>query len=676
VAQDLPEKQPLLTGRLGDWLATVLALALLSPLLADLFAHRFSELAARQAHGLYLGLSGGSKFLLFIILGADGEPRLWLTGGAAVLFAGGLTLWARKLDPAPGTRPSASQRIAVLPWLLLVGLPALAIMLVSVLLAAALEPVLFATLWCASIAGAALGRRRRRPSLAWERSLTGLPAAAWNTDHILRFALLLTPLLALGGAALLARTGDPTGALLRSLEHRVGGDPGILALFTSLALLVALLLAGPTRRALSLMVWEPWVGALIGALLVMATAATSGATDSLAAALALGACIGLAGSALGGAGAAAMPLLSLHPLRAAGRLALPLLAAIGSASFAISTGLLGCDAVRADPNIEVLLGHGGATALAPSESVHPALFVAFPKEGLVTRLSFKGGTDRGVDINKLPTEILDPSLVEIRLRPKLLSRAGDDEVLLLASPDSASDSPGSVAHNGVAVAIDSLTSLPIDTAVTMDACEPGSWAWHPFHSLAVVGCSDRGEIALYEPTLHRFISQQTIPSVPDASSLLVDAVDGSLLLLPRHEGAFLVRYDLAASRTISWRFVGGGNRDLAQDIDGAVYLPRFFSRQVLVLEGEEFAPTRSLAAGLGLAFARPVVGTDTLLAASLLNGRLYALDMTGNSEARQLRVGGLLRDLRVSLDGSRAFAAGMCGVLAIDLDGWLDGSGL
>jgi hypothetical protein len=181
---------------------------------------------------------------------------------------------------------------------------------------------------------------------------------------------------------------------------------------------------------------------------------------------------------------------------------------------------------------------------------------------------------------------------------------------------------------------------------------------------------------MYEPTLHRFIAQQVIPSVPDASSLLVDPIDGSLLLLPRTGSPFLVRYDLTSSSTLAWRFVGAGNRDLAQDIDGDLYLPRFLSRHVLVLEGEELLPARSLAAGPGLVLARPVLSTDTVLAASVLNGQLYALDMAGEKEPKKLRLGGLVRDLRISADGSRAFAAGMCGVLAVDLPGWLDGDGL
>jgi hypothetical protein len=355
-----------------------------------------------------------------------------------------------------------------------------------------------------------------------------------------------------------------------------------------------------------------------------------------------------------------------------------MIAVLSSSIVVLGNGLLDCGSVRSDPHIEVVMSHPGAKALEPNEGVHPSLFVSFPDKGLVTRTSFKGGTDRGVDLSKLPGDILDSSLDGITLRSQFLATVGPDEVLVLATGSSdklpQAEDNASAFSNGVLIAIDSLTALPIDTAVTTDDCAPSALAWHPFHSLAVVGCSDRGEIAMYEPTLHRFIAQQSIPSVPEVGSLLIDPADGTLLLLPRKNGAFLVRYDLTSSKTLSWRFVGGGNHDISQDIDGALYLPRFLSRHVLVLEGEGLDTKKTLSGPLGMHMARPVLGTDTLLTASSLTGRIYALDMLGEQPAQSLRLGGFLQDLQVSPDGSRAFSAGMCGVLSIDLKAWLDGA--
>ncbi len=655
-------------------LSSLLALALLAPLLADLFGNYFNDLGARTTHGIFVAASAIVSLMSILLYDVNGNIATTQVLVVPVLIAAALTLFARELDPQPGSPPTTRQRIAAFPWMTLVGLPALLLTLSAVIFGAALEPRLAGLLWITAVSGCLLGRRRRRAALAHERSLSGLPVAAWNTDHLLRFFILLAPLLScFAGVALLANPDGSTQGLT-ALEQVLGGNPEMIGFYSALTLLSMVLLAGPTRRALSLMVWEPPLAALLGTGLMLLGAPTAYA--DMAATPALGAAVALSGCALGGAGAATLPLLAPHPLRAASQLVLPLLACLASSPLVLATGLLNCDAVRADPRVEVVLDHRGATALEPNEGVHPSLFVAFPKEGLVTRISFKGGAHRGVDLANLPTAILDPSLDGISPRSQLLGTTGTDEVLVLATGTQPSPDPESKdtsLDNGILIAIDSLTSLPLNTAVTMDRCVPRSFAWHPFHSLALVGCGDRGEVAMFEPTLHRFIAQQTIPSVPEIDSLLVDLVDGTLLLLPRRRGAFLVRYDLTSSKTLSWRFIGGGNHDLAQDIDGAIYLPRFLSRHVLVLEGDDLHAQRTLPGVLGMHMARPVLGTDILLTASQLTGRIYGVDMTGETPTRSLRLGGLLRDVRVSADGSRAFAAGMCGVLAIDIEAWLDG---
>jgi len=663
-----------LTRTLVNLLSSLVVLALLAPLLADLLGNHFNNLGARTTHGIFISASWVVNLISVVIYDADNNISTARVLVIPVVIAAALTLFARQLDPQPGSPPTTRQKSAALPWMALVGLPALLLSLSAVIFGVALEPYLVGLLWLAAIAGCSLGRRRRRAAMAHERSLSGLPVAAWNTDHVLRFFILLAPVLScFAGVALTGNTDGSTQSLAL-LEQMLGDKPEMIGLYSALTLLGIVLLAGPTRRALSLMVWEPPLAALLGAGLVLLAAPTAYA--DMAATPALGAAVALSGCALGGAGAATLPLLTPHPLRAASQLVLPLMACLSCCPLILATGLLNCDAVRADPRVEVILAHRGATSLEPSEGVHPSLFVGFPDEGLVTRISFKGGADRGVDLAKLPEEILDPSLNGISLRSQLLGTVGPDEVLVLATAAQLSPDPepeDSVIDNGVLIAIDSLTSLPLDTAVTMDSCSPRSFAWHPFHALALVGCGDRGEVAMFEPTLHRFIAQQTIPSVPEIDSLLVDLVDGTLLLLPRRRGAFLVRYDLTSSKTLSWRFIGGGNHDLTQDIDGSIYLPRFLSRHVLVLEGDDLRAQRTLPGVLGMHMARPVLGTDILLTASQLTGRIYGLDMTGESPTRSLRLGGLLRDVRISADGSRAFTAGMCGVLSVDIQAWLDG---
>tara|TARA_Y100001968_G_scaffold327600_2_gene372958 strand:- start:1453 stop:3411 length:1959 start_codon:yes stop_codon:yes gene_type:complete len=646
-------------------LTSLLVLAPLSPLLAEVLGGKYSELSGRILHGAVLVASWLGATLTPLLVGSSGAPSMARVALWAVLITIFLTGYAAWLDPQPGSPPSRRRRAAAVPWMVAVGLPAVALSMAAILLGIALAPALSLMLWLAALLGSTLGRRRRRIPLPFERSLSGLPPAAWKSDHLLRATLILTPLLALFALTAVLSSKSSLESGLSALQGLSAVQMGIHSLYLALGLLCISLIAAPSRRALALMSWEPLGAAVLGGLLSLLLPEPW--SPSLAA---LTACIALTGCALGGAGVATLPLLAPHPLRAAGQLSLPLIAVLASASVVLPQGLLSCS--HKNPLIEVILSHPGARAVEPNHGVHPSLFAAFPDQGLITRISFKGGTDRGLDLARLPPELLDPSLSDVRLKASALSSLGEDEVLLLASTLEG-DSNDSSGTSGALIAIDSLTSLPIDSAATTDRCDPAGLSWHPFHNLALIGCEDRGELALYEPTLHRFIAQQQIPSAPDLHTLIVDVLDGSLLIMPRH-GPFLIRYDLTSSKTLGWRFIGSGNLDLSQDIDGTIYLPRRFSRRVLVLDGESLEPIRSLKGALGMHLARPVLGTDVLLAASQLTGSIYAIDMKGEQATRSLHLGGILHDLKISSDGSRAFTAGSCGVLAIDLQRWLDES--
>ena len=140
MTEEAPARTRSLGERLPDVLYTLVVLLGLSPLLADLFGHRFTDAGARLGHGLYLGLSGTSSWLSGLLSSSGGEIRGWLVVAGTIATAATLTAWARALDPEPGTAPTARQRRAALPWQLAVGVPALLAVLLAVLLAAALEP--------------------------------------------------------------------------------------------------------------------------------------------------------------------------------------------------------------------------------------------------------------------------------------------------------------------------------------------------------------------------------------------------------------------------------------------------------------------------------------------------------------------------------------------------------
>ena len=67
-------------------------------------------------------------------------------------------------------------------------------------------------------------------------------------------------------------------------------------------------------------------------------------------------------------------------------------------------------------------------------------------------------------------------------------------------------------------------------------------------------------------------------------------------------------------------------------------------------------------------------GGGGVMAAATYSGRLTAVrvdDQGRFGESRSLPVGGLVRSLAASQDGSTLYFAGRCGVRALDLDAWL-----
>jgi hypothetical protein len=94
----------------------------------------------------------------------------------------------------------------------------------------------------------------------------------------------------------------------------------------------------------------------------------------------------------------------------------------------------------------------------------------------------------------------------------------------------------------------------------------------------------------------------------------------------------------------------------------------------------DLAELPSRRVGLGTGALGLATRHEALLTASLVDGQLRALPLqergaTGGRAPRErrLRLGGWLRSVAVSEDGSAALVAGFCGVMAVDLDAWLGG---
>ena len=651
------------------WLTLIAAGALL-PVLADLWGRTFSELAARMEHGLALAVVWPwerARALGWLPGPGDTEllpaATLAVCAGVALL----LTLLAALLDPRPGERPSLPRRLATVPWILALGPPALLAALGLIFLGLALDPVLMGTLLAFGAIGGLMGRRRRRSMLPWERSLSGLLPACWKTDHVVRFFLLFGSIgLVVIGASLVALPFDEAPSRLALALDGGSGltGPGILPWVFGLLVVLLLVLAPTTRRAMALMTWEPWVAAATGGVLAGLVLAFVRDPEAGRAAMPLGCSLGFLGTLMAGAGIPWFPRLSPHPVRAVGRLGLPLAASLAVVTHVAATGFFGCRAVEEDPRVSFLTRQPGAVDLALAVGGSPGLLIAFGADGHLVRLGLDGRTTYVVEGSTLPLDALRDG--GGRVRPVRLGRAPKGRVFLLASVER----PDTHAAT-VLVELDPDDAHPIAISETDEVCRPASWGWNPILSLGVVGCADAGAVLLYEPTMAAFIAREELRGMPEFSSLAIDPADGSMLALARRKSPFLVRIDLEERGPVAWQFLGMSNRTLELDDLGILRVARFLGRQILTFDLAGLDPADSRSAGFALGPMEDAPMHDRVVAASLLDGHLYAVDTVGRAPTERLHVGGLVRALALGSDERTIYAAGMCGVMAVDLDAWL-----
>lgn len=643
---------------------TAVALLLLCPVLFDLWGSTFTEIAARTEHGLAqvvvwpwelarrLGWLPGP--------GGLGLPP-WVPAVAVVATAGLLTALAALLDPRPGVRPAALRRLLAVPFAIAVGAPALVVSLALVFAGVALDPPLMLALLLAGAAGGLLGRRRRRAPLRWERSLSGLPPACWGSDHLLRFFLLGG---AMAGCWLLASflalpfDEAPRRLLLALDQGRGATGPQVLPWVFALVVVLLLVLAPPTRRAFGLMTWEPWIAAIAGGLLSSLAIGLLRDPAAGQAAAPLGCSLGFLGTLAAGAGIPFLPRLSPHPLRAVGRLGLPICASVAVIVHVAVSGFLGCGGVALDPRIRRITRQPGATDLALSGD---GIFAAFGADGHVVRLALDGSSSHVVEGSRLPLE----DLAGGEVRPALLGAGPGGRVFLVAEVTR----PGE--PSGAALAeLDAADAAVVQVAEAQD-CVPSSWGWNANLSVGVVGCRNAGVVLLYEPALGRFIAREELRGLPEFTSLAIDPADGTMLALARRRSPFVVRLDLEQRRPVEWRFLGMSNLTLHLDDLGVLRVARFLGRQVLTLEASGLRPAGSRPAGFALGPMELAPTHERVIAASLLDGHLYAADTAGRNPTSRLHTGGAVRALALGQDARTMYAAGLCGLMAVDLDAWL-----
>jgi len=653
----------------GEVWLSIFGIVALSPILLDLWAYTFTEMGARMEHGIATAIlwpfeTGRSLGILHTT-----EQPISLKAPLSILalLAAIFTGCAAWIDPPPGERPTLLHRIAAVPWFLLAGPPLLIAVLGLTVTAGAIDPLLFCTVLSAGLIGGLLGQRKRRKSIPWERSLTGLPAAFWPADHLLRWGILF------GGYSTLLLCGSLTGlpfdekplntALVLDQAVAVTGPQFLPWAFGLLILLLALL-APPTRRASDLMSWEPWVAGLIGGTVTFFMLSGRGwATGREAFPLGFG--LGYLGTLIAGGGVPWLPRLSLNPLRAVGRLWLPMAAAIAVSVHVLATGFLGCEAVDEDPAIRFISTRPGAVDIEYTDSLRgPGLFAAFRAERTIARFSLRGGKHVGLSGDQLPLEALrDPTA---RAHPVLLGKGPGGDLFTIANvvPEKG---PSSTALAKLDPADSGLLAIAED----FDLCHPSAWAWNPVLSVGLLGCGDDGQLLLYERELKSFISRESLRGAREVEAIVVDPTDGSVLTLARRESPFLTRFDLTSRMPVNWQFVGLFNRRFSLYKD-TLLLPRFLGRQVLMLDRETLQPQRSRPAGFALASLVHSERRNRAFSASLLDGFIYSVPIEGEGETKRIRSGGWISDLALSSDDQTLYAASMCGIAAINLELWME----
>ena len=653
----------------GEVWLTILAALILSPVLLDLWAYTFTEMGARMEYGIAIAILWPLETArsLGLLSDAGNQVPLGLPLAVLAIVAAILTGLAALIDPEPGTRPTLSSRLLAVPWFLIAGPPLLVGVVAMTVLAVALDPQLFSTVLIAGLIGGAVGQRKRRSPIPWERSLTGLPPAAWRSDHMLRWGILFggysTLLL---GTALIGLPFDeqPLRTALLLDEAIKATGPLILPWAFGLFILLISVLAPQTRRASDLIVWEPWITGLIGGLLTLLVLSGRG-WDAGREAFPLGFGLGYLGTLIAAGGIPWLPRLSLNPLRAAGRLWLPIAAAVAVGVHVMATGFLGCDSVAKDPAVKFVTERPGAMEIEYAESLRgPALFATFRAERKIARFQLNGDQHVALDGAQLPLEALkDPTA---RAEPTLLGRGPGDSLFAVANVV-----PARGPSTTALVELDPADSGLLAVAEDFDLCRPSSWTWNPVLAVGLLGCGDDGQLILYERQLNSFISRESLRGAREVQAVVVDPTDGSVLTLARRQSPFLTRFDLTSRVHVNYQFVGLFNLRLGLAGD-QVILPRFLGRQVLLLERETLKPQRSRPAGFALASLVHSETHERAFSGSLVDGHIYSVPLRGEAETKRIRAGGWISDLALSSDSQTLYASSMCGIAAISLELWLD----
>ncbi len=409
---------------------------------------------------------------------------------------------------------------------------------------------------------------------------------------------------------------------------------------------------------------EP-VAALVAGLATMAIVAWwappgDRTRQALAAAPLAAACSAVGSAMVAGGG----PSLGFRPTQLLQLLVGPLVAAGMAVTFVAATGFLGCETVRSHPAVTPLVSSPGAFALQPVPEAQGgppggAVVVVFRDAEEVLWIPLGGGAPVRHDLN----------------RPQVSGWQGTPAPLWRAYPEELGLDPAGRVHVWVEVPppgdvrvrllIDPRTGEITQVDELPDSCFPSSWLWDEPRARAAVGCEWDGEVMLDGGGV---VERREVSGAGELEELIGDpSADDGWLAVSLWSHPWLVRIDPEALSVTDRAFVGAFNWGLAADrASGRVAVPRFVAGQVLVLDAATLKPEYSVRTGWGL---RPIVKQPggPWLTASTYDGWLYAVAPDGAGRPARLRLGGWVRDVDL-LDDNTLIAAGVCGVMKVDLD--------
>lgn len=376
------------------------------------------------------------------------------------------------------------------------------------------------------------------------------------------------------------------------------------------------------------------------------------------ASMALGPCAWWLGAARGGG-----------PWWSGARLAL--LSLLHVAAWA-AEGFLACGPALADPSVRRLLDRQGVfSAAITQDDGQEVAFLTVREDATVLRLPLSTLVADGFDLRTLPVRALDRQVLTGRK-----ARAFPEEVAVMPGGEvlAFSELPGEVPT--VLVTRHRPDGTLGGFAEWPGFCNISSVAWDNHTQRVLAGCEWRSRVLRFDPRKLDDVESIALPGEGEVEGLVQAHPGGPWYAVSLWSGSRLRAFDPGLGRLVGELEIGTFQWALAPSADGTrLYVARFFAGQLWGIDTAGLERRTVDAVPFGVRAVADDARHGVVLAASTYAGTLSAVDPSGRQPTRELRIGGWVRDIDLFDEGRSALVAGHCGVLAVDLDGWLGAAG-